>query len=163
MFAQWGDTDLYALAPGGDFESTLGWKGTGDARLYKENDPFNLSGPGATSVYLEGAATVTSPAICVDETRPFLRYMTRAIWKGNQTKIRVEALWTDADGPKSLLLDEMSLKGYTEWGPSPQVPLGAKLPLKGVDSLNVQLRFSLANATGDWLVDNVFIDPRASR
>ncbi|WP_372791686.1 hypothetical protein [Paraconexibacter sp.] len=163
VFAKWGDEDYYSLAPGGDFENALTWTTSGRVKQSDENNPFDLSGPGRSSVYLGAGGSVTSPPICVDTTRPFLRYVTQSAWTRGATSLQVDALFTVGGNQTAVTLGSISSKGYDDWGPSPQVPLATKLPVEAGASLDVNLRFSVGGDSGGFKVDDVFIDPRASR
>src|SRR4051794_19159136 len=71
-FLDQGDDLYYFLAPGGDFERTTGpsWRIEGNWNAAKWLNPFEYAGH--RSLVLDGA-TATSPAVCVDNSRPLLR------------------------------------------------------------------------------------------
>jgi hypothetical protein len=157
VFALFGDTALYSLAPGGDFERSLAWAATGTPTLVERNDPFFLSGPDKTTVRLRGRDTITSPPICVDALRPTLRFVGRALDRGS--RLVLEVLWHDAGVFKQDVLEEHPADLWSQWLPSKVVPLGAALPTGDGEVHEVRLRFRLKDAAGEWLVDDVFIDP----
>uniref|UniRef100_UPI0035630337 hypothetical protein n=1 Tax=Paraconexibacter sp. TaxID=2949640 RepID=UPI0035630337 len=163
VFSQWKDPDLYSLAPGGAFEGDTGWMRTGDATLHPENNPFGLSGPGSRSLRLRGGGQATSPPVCVSDRHPFLRFTVHALGNGKPKDLRIEALWDDENGSNTALLATENSKKFKDWKPSNKIPLGSELPLKTGQPLHVRLKFSLGDSDGDWLVDDVYIDPRASR
>ena len=78
-FTPWGDTSLYKLVPGGDFESgAAGWTLAGGARTVAGSEPFAATGrAGASSLYLPAGASATSPFTCVNAAYPTFRFFAR--------------------------------------------------------------------------------------
>ena len=156
-FARFGDPALYALVPGGSFEGALTWAAFGDAALVGRNEPFFLSGPGTSSVRLRGKGSIVSPVVCVDALRPTLRFVARAL--DDDSRLVLEVLWNDAGVHKRSVLEEHPSDLWRQWAPSKVVPLGTALPTGAGEVHDVRLRFSLKDGDGEWLVDDVFIDP----
>jgi hypothetical protein len=156
-FAPFGDQADYVLAPGGSFEGSLRWFATGQPALVEANEPFMLSGPGSTSLRLRGRDAVVSPPVCVDAQRPTLRFVTRAL--DADSRLVLEVLWYDDGAVRRKVLEEHPADLWREWAPSKVVPLGAALPTDEGEVHQVLLRFSLKDGAGEWLVDDVFIDP----
>ncbi len=156
-FAPFGDGASYTLAPGGSFEGSLRWLGTGQPTLVEGNEPFMLTGQGSTSVRLRGRDAIISPPICVDALRPTLRFVTRAL--DAESRLVLEVLWYEDGAIRRKVLEEHPADLWREWAPSKVVPLGAALPTDAGQVHQVLLRFSLKDGLGDWLVDDVFIDP----
>jgi hypothetical protein len=156
-FAPFGDPAGYTLAPGGSFENSLRWLATGQPTLVEGNEPFMLSGHGSRSVRLRGRDAIVSPPICVDALRPTMRFVTRAL--DAESRLVLEVLWYDAGAIRRKVLEEHPADGWREWAPSKVVPLGAALPTDEGEVHQVLLRFSLKDGAGEWLVDDVFIDP----
>jgi hypothetical protein len=154
-FATWGDFSPYALAEGGAFEGSPTWSGTGTLTL--ENDPFLLAGPGLWSMRLQGRQAITSPVLCVSREHPYLRFVTRA--SDRESRLVLEVLWTDERVGKEKVLEEHPADHWQIWRPSKIVPLGNALPMGSGKVHYVRLRFSLKDGEGDWLVDDVFLDP----
>lgn len=145
------------MAAGGRFESSLTWDHVGTPVLVQPNNPFDLSGAGETSVRLRAGDAITSPTVCVSELHPYMRFVARALDKASRLEISV--LWTDDGVRKDKVLEELPADLYQVWGPSKLVPLGLALPTGNGEAHEVRLRFRLKDGFGDWLVDDVYVDP----
>jgi hypothetical protein len=156
-FAAWGDAADYVLAPGGAFEGSLSWTVKGAPTLVAENSPFQLGGLGATSVRLTGRQAITSPELCVTAVHPYLRFMGRA--RDRSSRLVLEVLWYDKGVYKEKVLEEHPADLWQRWAPSKVVPLGGALPTGSDEIHQVRLRFKLKDGVGDWLVDDLFVDP----
>lgn len=153
-FSPWGDFNFYELAPNGTLESTNGWTLTGGAKLVKGSEPFAVTGRlGQYSLSIPAGATATSPAMCIDEVRPTFRFFGRSA-QGASASLRAEAIVERPAQYASL----GSVSGSTAWAPVAPMDTGAaSLLIGGKGSVAVRLRFS---ATGDWQIDDLFVDPR---
>jgi hypothetical protein len=153
-FSPWGDFNLYELAPNGTLESTNGWTLTGGAKLVKGSEPFAVTGRlGQYSLSIPTGATATSPAMCIDEARPTFRFFGRAA-QGASASLRAEAIVERPSQYAAL----GSVSGSTAWAPVAPMDTGAAgLLIGGKGNVAVRLRFS---ATGDWQIDDLFVDPR---
>ena len=153
-FSPWGDFNFYELAPNGTLESTNGWTLTGGAKLVKGSEPFAVTGRlGQYSLSIPAGATATSPAMCIDAVRPTFRFFGRAA-QGSAASLRAEAIVERPSQYAAL----GSVSGSTAWAPVAPMDTGsASLLIGGKGTVAVRLRFS---ATGDWQIDDVFVDPR---
>jgi hypothetical protein len=153
-FSPWGDFNLYELAPNGTLESTNGWTLTGGAKLVKGSEPFAVTGRlGQYSLSIPAGATATSPAMCIDEARPTFRFFARAA-QGSAASLRAEAIVARPSQYAAL----GSVSGSAAWAPAAPMDTGAaSLLLDGKGTAAVRLRFT---ATGDWQIDDLFVDPR---
>ena len=153
-FTPWGDFDFYELAPNGTLESTNGWTLTGGAALVNGSEPFAVTGRlGRYSLSIPAGATATSPAMCLDAARPTFRFFARSA-EGATASLRAEAI---ADRP-SQYAALGSVGGSAAWAPVAPMDTGAAgLLLDSKGSVAVRLRFT---ATGDWQIDDLFVDPR---
>ena len=153
-FAPWGDLHFYELAPNGALESTNGWILTGGAKLVKGSEPFAVTGRlGQYSLSIPAGATATTPEICLDEARPTFRFFGRAV-QGAAASLRAEAIAQRPTQTAAL----GSVTGTTEWAPVAPMQTGASgLLLERKGTVIVRLRFT---ATGDWQIDDLYVDPR---
>ena len=72
IFAAWGDTASYFLAPNGGVEGgSTGWSLGGGASVISGNEPFMASGSHALS--LPSGSSATSPVICIGPNDPYVR------------------------------------------------------------------------------------------
>jgi len=164
-FAQFGDTNVYKLVPGGDFEGSLsGWALSGGATRVAGSDPFGVTGSvGKYSMSLPAGASVQSPYTCVDAAYPEFRFVGRN--NGLLSTVAVSVVYKEPLlGPVAVPIGVFALSGA--WAPSAQM-----LTLSFVQGLvnglltgqtpQVALRFTAL--TGSSQIDDVFVDPREIR
>ena len=153
--APFGDWRPYFLAPGGDFESVAhGWTLTGGATRSAGSSPLRL-GAATKSLRLPAGATATSPVFCVDLNYPTFRFFSS---KGN-APLNVDVIYPaiGTKKPKATTIKG----GSPNWTLAKDVDLRPTVVTKDAGWRLVQLRFiAAAGAKGDWLVDDVLVDPR---
>jgi hypothetical protein len=154
IFSLLGDPNDYFLAPGSDFEGPLTWENSEGASITTRRVLTMFAGP--RMLELEPGASSTSPPICVDVTRPHLRFGVRAV-DGSGT-LALEGLTADGSVTQLATVDGSRQRWY---GVTPMLPLAPKLGLTGQRSGQVRLR--LTALSGTWNVDGVAVDPAASR
>jgi hypothetical protein len=155
LLASLGDWRSYFLAPGGSFETnTQSWRLTGGATTSIGSSPLRL-GAHARSLRLPAGATATSPVFCVDLNYPTLRFFSS---KGN-APLSVDVLYPAVGAAKSKATTVKG--GAAGWTLSSDVNLRPTIVSKDAGWRLTQLRFVAGTgATGDWLVDDVLVDPR---
>jgi hypothetical protein len=146
-FAPFGDGNDYYLAPGGDFES-LTWSSVGEPALVSDVNPFALAG-GTRSLELEPWEGVTSPEMCVSRKTPHLRFVA----KGEGMLFVSVRMW--APGRVTSVSFTLSPRQHEEWAPSKLV----KLWTSGLAEDETALATVSFRSFGDWLIDDVFVDP----
>ena len=153
--AAFGDWRSYFLAPGGDFETAAhGWTLTGGATRSAGSGPLRL-GAATKSLRLPAGATATSPVFCVDLNYPTFRFFSS---KGS-APLNVDVIYP-AIGAKKLKATTIK-GGSPSWTLTKDVDLRPTVVTKDAGWRLVQLRYVAATgASGDWLVDDVLIDPR---
>jgi hypothetical protein len=153
-----GDARSYFLAPGGDFESTAhGWSLTGGAMPTAGSGPLR-TGAAAKSLRLPAGATATSPVFCVDLNYPTFRFFHAQGASGLSVDVIYPALGTTKK-PKTTSVTS----GSASWTLSKDLNLRPDQATNDAGLRQVQLRFVAATGAkgkGDWLVDDVLIDPR---
>jgi hypothetical protein len=156
-----GDGSLYALAPGGSFEpGTIdGWTLT-NASIADENEPYGVLGDGGTSsLELGSRGVAVSAPMCIDETYPNFRFFVRNKQAAKAT-LQVSVLFMDAKGKIG------SVKSGTFSGKGPGWQLVDPMKI-GIDihptatnaSAPVAFEFTAGGKNGDWLVDDLLVDP----
>jgi hypothetical protein len=157
VFAKWGDTRYYELAPDGGFEEGgSGWSFTGGATLVSGNETEFLNGEeDQTSLSIPYGGTATSPKVCVDENTPVFRLMALNGGEDN-SKLRVVVTYELGRETKARTTD---LRAGYEWEPSN--PL--KLDVDGETERVARISFTPKDDGGDWLVDDLYSDPWARR
>jgi hypothetical protein len=156
-FLRWGDSNVYELVPGGDFEGSLsGWTLSGGARQVSGSEPYGATGSvGADSLSLPAGASAQSPFTCVNASYPTFRFFARN--HGLASTVVVQVVYRTALGPVSLPLGVVALSG--EWQPTLPMLTGSVVggALSG-GTAQVALRFTAL--TGSSQLDDVFVDPR---
>ncbi len=157
VFAQWGDPNYYYLASGGAMESLKDlWSSSGQASLLSGNEPWFLANAGHTkALRLASGASVTSGRFCVSAELPHLRLVAKG--GGGELEARVDTY--DANGK---LASSHTVRLYPEhhlaWAPSRFISLETSHMAPGTTA---NASVTLTSVGGEWLVDDVFIDPYA--
>jgi hypothetical protein len=152
-FAPWDDTNWYFLAPNGDLGAgDAGWRLSG-ASVVDENSPL---GGGGGAVRLADGDSATTPPVCVGLDTPTMRFFARNDGAAEGTlhvAVRLE-------GPNGIVLSVPigDVSGGGEWAPVPALPIVAKL-LGVIEDWATPVAFSFQPDGGDWLVDDVYVDP----
>jgi len=154
VFLPWADPAHYFLADGGSFESgAAGWSLDG-AAVSGGNEPWSVSGPGASSLTLASGDSAVSGVECVGITEPTLRFFAKGSGLG---RLEVTVHFEDALGNVQSA-PAGSLAGTGGWTPGVQMPIvAALLPLLPGETTPV--RFEFRAAAGNWKIDDVYVDP----
>jgi hypothetical protein len=160
-FLSTGDSDLYKLVPGGDFEGSLsGWTLTGRAARVSGSEPFGATGSvGQSSIYLPAGASVQSPYTCVDAAYPAFRFFGRN--NGLLSTVLVSIVYKEPlVGPVTVPIGTFALS--QDWAPSAKlltlsVAQGIVNGLLTGKTPEIALRFTAV--TGSSQIDDVFVDP----
>jgi len=158
-FLPWGDTSLYRLVPGGDFESSLsGWTLTGGAHTVAGSEPFASTGKlGSISLDLPAGSSVSTPFTCVDAAYPTFRFFAK-----NNSLLSVVAVSVvyrvPLVGQATIPVGVVALN--SKWAPNllPMLTGSIAAGLLNGGTAQVSLRFTAV--TGNSQIDDVYIDPR---
>jgi hypothetical protein len=161
-FAPWLDFASYVLAPNGGVESGAAeWSLDGGAAVAAENESFYVHGADDTrSLSLPSGSTATTSSMCVDATRPDLRFLARNTGSVLST-LKVEVLYTDALGESRALTVAVLAAGST-WQPTLPVPFLANFaapPLVTDGATSVAFRFTPLGSWSGWKIDDLYVDP----
>jgi hypothetical protein len=155
LLGSFGDWRSYFLAPGGSFDtSARGWTLTGGASTSSSSGPLRL-GTAAGSLRLPAGASATSPVFCVDLDYPTFRFFSAQ----GKAPLSVDVIYPalGARKPKATTLKG----GAAAWTLTKDVSLRPTVVSKDAGWRLVQLRFAAdTGPAGDWLVDDVLIDPK---
>jgi hypothetical protein len=156
-FRNWGDSSLYELLPGGDFESaSTGWTLSAHAQRVRGSEPFAATGStGAYSLSLAAGDTAQSPFTCVNAAYPTFRLFARN--EGLAATVLVQVVYRTALGSVALPLGTVALSG--DWHPTlPMLTGSVVVGLLSGGTAQAALRFTAL--TGTSRIDDVFVDPR---
>jgi hypothetical protein len=159
VFAAWGDSLDYQLAPGGSFEvGDEAWT-LNRASLVAENEPWKVHGAtDKRSVKLPPGASATSPVMCVGIHEPVVRFFARnnsALLSTLTVEATIQtSLGVQATVPFGVVLPSGKWKPSAKyWMLVNLLPLlpGEKTPVK----------FTVRSVgLGTWYVDDFYVDPK---
>jgi hypothetical protein len=163
VFAGFGDTALYTVAPGGNMEATLtGWTLTGGAARVAGNEPYYVgSRADRTSLTLPGGSTAVTAPMCIDETYPLFRLFARntGVVKSG---LKVDVLFLDASGRVKTSKSGIYTAPSTAWAPTTSLKIGITFGTGPSSAAPVAFRFTAAK-DAKWQIDDVYVDPWARR
>ena len=165
-FAQWGDSNNYFLAPGGDFESgAAGWTLNG-GHVVTDQEPWQVNGGrGSHALVVPAGRSVVSPTVCVGIEDPSMRFFAHRSGGGLLGAASQLVVTARVETSLGLVVEVPvgtinALSNGTTWDRTPvQIVLASLLPLLPGQHTPVQFRFA-AVGTADWVIDDVFVDPR---
>jgi hypothetical protein len=157
VFSRWLDPMKYTLAPGGAFETSSGLTFTGGARIVAGNESSYVhSSADRNSVLIPRGGTVTTGPICIGIDKPTVRFFAKRPNFALLPLMTVEGVYTTpSGGTASLPLVGVPLAGNS-W--SLQLPfISASALLQLGDT--TMMRFRIRAVSGDWQVDDFYVDP----
>jgi hypothetical protein len=157
VFSRWLDPFSYTLAPGGSFESASGLTLTGGARIVAGNVTSYIHGSAdRNSLLLPRGATATTGPICVGMDKPTVRFFAKRPNFALLPLMTVEGVYTTKSGATSSLpLVGVPLAGGGWSLQLPFVSAGSLLELGDT----TMMRFRLRAVSGDWQIDDFYVDP----
>lgn len=178
-FERFGDRRDYVLAPSGAFEhvglditplelevdlSQLGWQSSPGAGITVGNEAYYVRrATDATSLTLPDGASATSPAMCIDLHYPHMRLVTRS--SDASARLRVQVIYPNAGDPRFKWVDTLTGNEGTEprlgWRVSNDIPLRPERGGETPGPRLAALRFKALS--GNWRVDDIYVDPRRHR
>src|SRR3954468_16541739 len=166
-FAQWGDDNNYFLAPGGGFETgAAGWTVGSGSGVTGDQEPWRVAGDnGSHALNIDAGRAVVSPTICVGLEHPTMRFFAHRSGGGLLGAASTLVVTARVETSLGLVVEVpvgtiTTLTNGTSWNRTPtQVVLSSLLPLLPGDHTPIQFRFA-AVGTADWVIDDVYVDPR---
>ncbi len=166
-FAQWNDDNQYFLAPGGNFEGDLsGWDLNG-ASAVSDQEPWRVAGDsGSRALNIPAGRSAVSPTMCVGIEHPTMRFFAHRSGGGLLGAVSTLVVTARTETSLGLVVDVpvgtiTTLTNGTQWNRTPtQVVLSSLLPLLPGDHTPIQFRFT-AVGTANWVIDDVYVDPRS--
>ena len=157
VFTKWLDPFHYTLAPGGSFESGSGLTMTGGAKVVAGNESSYVnSKTDKSSVLIPRGGTVMTGPICVGLDKPTVRFFAKRPGFALLPLLTVEGVFTTKSGKTaSLPLVGVPLAGKSWSLQLPFVSLGSILELGD----STMMRFRIRAVSGDWQVDDFYVDP----
>ncbi len=121
--------------------------------LSTNSNPFALNGtPGTRSLSLRYDGWVRTPYMCVNLETPHLRFVASATGSG---ELDIETRLYGCNGRfYSRVTSSLEASDHVGWQPSAKIDLNT--PCLGLRTGIVDVRF---RSKGNWLIDDVMIDP----
>jgi hypothetical protein len=159
-FSAFGDTAQYTSVPNGYFESGTGGWSLGGATVATGNEPWYVrSSSDRYSLAIPATSVVTSPAVCIDQAHPTVRFFARRT-SGTWGTLNVKLLWKDSTGQTNTTTVASINGADTAWHATDPLAIASALPLWNADqTLQVQLVFDAEDYGGAWAIDDVYVDP----
>lgn len=160
-FVQWGDPDPYCAFPNLGFESGMtGWTVSGSASIVADNEPWNVSGPGAKALQLGPKASALSSPLPISLLDPWLRFFARS--SGANGPLAVTVRFQGLTGNLTGLLNFGSLSpgSFSAWQPTDRLRSILALPLA---TTTARVLVTSQATSGNWRVDDFYLDPCASK
>jgi hypothetical protein len=165
-FAQWGDDNNYFLAPGGSFEGSLDGWGLNRARVVDDQEPWRVAGDGGSNALsVSPGGSVVTPVMCVGLEHPTMRFFAHRSGGGLLAATSQLLVTARTETSLGLVVDVpvgtiTTLTNGTKWNKTPQqIVLSSLLPLLPGEHTPIQFRFTPVG-TSDWMIDDVYVDPR---
>jgi hypothetical protein len=159
-FARFGDYNEYTPVPGGSFEAgSVPWALTGGAHVVTGNETYHVAGAGnSQSLALPAGSSATSPASCTSIYHPTVRLFVRNTGAAS-SRLIVQAIYPTLLGVGTSTIGELS--GSSSWQPSPAMSLLVTnlLATLSLNQTSIAFRFVPADRTGNWSIDDVYLDP----
>ncbi|HEX4670545.1 MAG TPA: hypothetical protein VH275_11305 [Solirubrobacterales bacterium] len=160
VFSPWGDQHNYVLAPDGGFEAGgSGWQLSRGATVVEGNEGYFLNDAAdSKSLSLPAGSSAASPPVCMALDTTSFRLVARNT--GNpSSQLRVEAVYKLLGLVRTKTAG--TLRAGSTWAPTQSVStvltlstiVGTLIPSA------VELRFTPLDSSGQWQVDDVYIDP----
>lgn len=165
VFMPWGDLANYFLAPGANFENGLGgWSASGGAGVVTGSEPYNVGGAGSYSLALPTtAAAATTPVFCVSTDAPTFRAFVKN--KGNlgmyDGQLAVYLNFQNTNGSWQQVKIAALKMTNTNWNLTLPISFIQYLstPLAKNGYANVSFTFKPNDNHGNWLIDDMYVDP----
>jgi hypothetical protein len=161
VFRPWGDNSSYVLAPDGGFEAGgTGWSLGSGAKVTDGNESFFLNDAAdSKALSLPARSTAVSPSVCMSIDTPHFRLLARNTGDPTST-LRVEATYSLLGLVRTKTVG--TVKSGPNWAPTQQVStvltlstiVGTLIPS------SIQIRITPVGS-GNWQVDDVYVDPFA--
>jgi hypothetical protein len=160
VFSPWGDQRNYILAPDGGFEGGgSGWKLNRGAAVVDGNESYYLNDAAdSKSLSLPAGSSAVSPPVCMAIDTPSFRLVAR---NGGDpsSQLRVEAVYKLLGLVRTKTAG--TLRAGSTWTPTQSVStvltlstiVGTLIPSA------IEIRFTPLDSSGNWQVDDVYIDP----
>jgi hypothetical protein len=160
-FKAWADSAAYCSFPNLGFESgSTKWTLGGRASVVAGNEPWHVSGSGTHALQLGPGASATSSTLPVNLLDPWVRLFAHSVGANGSLRVQVQFRGLLGNLTGLLNVGSLSAGSYTSWQPTQRVLSALALPLL---TTSAQVVITSTATSGTWQVDDVYLDPCASK
>lgn len=160
-FKAWADPAAYCSFPNLGFESgSTKWTLGGRASVVAGNEPWHVSGSGTHALQLGPGASATSSTLPVNLLDPWVRLFAHSVGANGSLRVQVQFRGLLGNLTGLLNVGSLSAGSYTSWQPTQRVLSALALPLL---TTSAQVVITSTATSGNWQVDDVYLDPCASK
>jgi hypothetical protein len=159
-FSDLKDNRDYVLAPGGDFSNPTGsgWQFYDGARIVDSTTPGGSAGG---SLYMPSGSMAVSPVMCVDMTYPTARMWAQTLGGDGDVRFSVSYAGTKTE------LNPQDVGHFhgdrNRWRLSGDIHIKPELAGKGFGWRRVAFVLTAGGKSGQFQIDDIYVDPRMSR
>jgi hypothetical protein len=160
-FAQFGDYNSYYPVPNQGLENgSTGWSLGWGASVGDDNEPWYVGDKGSHSLVLKPGASAYSPATCINLLDPHIRAFAKSNRADGDLRIQVVFYGLTGNLLGVVNVADQNAGSFAGWQPTGKV---ASLLGAPVLTSYVRVKFTSLASSGTWQVDDLFVDPWASR
>ena len=139
-----------------------GWQLSGGARRVTEPDPVDLgANDGAGMLAFSAQSSAISPTMCVDLNYPVFRLLAKAVRFPNSAQFKIEVIYPDSAKPQWRELTEFDGRQFvyagSGWLLTSDLDMTPDLGGKTAGFRRAAFRFS--SLSGEWRMDDLYVDP----
>jgi hypothetical protein len=145
---------------GAEGRDVSGWQLSGAAKRVAEADPVDLGADdGADVLSLPAKTSAISPTMCVDFGYPTFRLLSKALSNG---ELKIEVTYPDVGRPVWEELKKFDGRQFTNAGSGWRVTddIDMKVDLGGKQAGFRRVAFRFTALSGNWRLDDLYVDPR---
>jgi len=162
VFRPWLDPAWYMSVPDGGLEHAgQGWTLAAGATVVQGNEPYFVAGAhDHQSLSLPAGSAAITPPVCISVDHPAIRFFARNTGAATSA-LGVSVIFHSLDGSMTSL-SIGQLTGGGGWAPTPVVPVTVNL-LSLLGDQWVSFGVAPIDTSGNWQVDDVYVDPYGKR
>jgi hypothetical protein len=158
-FTAWGDTNNYFPVTSGTFEyGTIGWSLGAGTYTVAENEPWQVTGAGTSSLKIGAGSLASTPEMCLTPDEDSLRFFYKSPGNGESLSVTIRAKNPVQNVTYTI---SFTLPGAAKgWQLSPRIALPDVRLTAGTENVLITFR---STGTAAWQLDDVFVDPSRTR
>lgn len=162
-FGRFGDSRNYVLAPDGSFEDAVleGWQLSGAKRVTEADAVKIGANDGRGMLAMPARSTAISPTMCVDLDYPTFRLLAKAVRLPDSSAFKIEIVYPDSAKPVWEELTKFDGRQFVYAGSGWLLTsdLDMKPELGGTTAGVRRVAFRFTALSGNWRIDDLYVDP----